>query len=349
MSEENISSNDIPDDNVTTDLDDSAVGLVSATQTENNLNLTDFGTEVIFYQTANVTLNGTYVDEGRDDANNLMINVYLTPILIFFGIIGNIISIRVFSDRKFRNQSTSQYLTALAVSDTMFLLQLLPPWLNAVNVTSLFNRTGFCQFFMYISYVSCCMSAWLVVAFTAERFMVVLYPLQRQVVYSSKRARNIIAVLTVCAFLINIPVLKLVSATMTDCSVNNNYFRHASRFNLVDCLVSFTGPLLSTTAMNIGIIVGVVRLERQHAKLFRPELPTVAAMVRRAPRPSSRRLLACPRSQFKVTRMLLFVSTVFIVLNVPAYSLRLFAYTWDLVSAGRFECHHTDCCYALFC
>ncbi|XP_026500722.2 neuromedin-U receptor 1 isoform X1 [Vanessa tameamea] len=250
--------------------------------------------------------------------------LYYTPMLVFLGVIGNLVSIYVFYISKLRLQSTSQYLSALALSDTVFLLQLTPPWLSATQITGIFHRGGFCQVFVYISYVSCCLSAWLVVSFTLERFVAVIYPLRRNAVCTVARARYVIISIVLASLILNIPVLRFAVPSHNDCNIDREYLDHAARFNLVDTIVSFTIPLAGIVILNSWIMFGVWRLERTRRRLMKAERPRGRRRAR------CTRLLACQRAQQRVTRMLLIVSSVFVILNLPAYTFRVLAYAYDL-------------------
>ncbi|XP_034839526.1 allatostatin-A receptor [Maniola hyperantus] len=234
--------------------------------------------------------------------------VYYTPLLVLLGCVGNLLSVFVFRSSKLRLQSTSQYLTALALSDTVFLLQLLVPWLSATRVSGLFHYVGFCQFFVYLSYVTSCASAWLVVAFTLERFVAVLYPLRCNSMCTVKRARLVVLFLTFTSLALNVPVLRFAAPRDGDCDIDREYLVQAERFNLADTVVSFTLPLALIIVLNACIMSGVCSVERARA--------------------ATSGLAACPRSQQRVTRMLLFVSSVFVVLNLPAYTIRVLAYAY---------------------
>ncbi|XP_032527559.2 somatostatin receptor type 4 [Danaus plexippus] len=278
--------------------------LDTSTEPPNNANQTDF--DIMIVQLVNT------------------VYLYFTPILVVLGTIGNMLSLFVFHGSKLRLQSTSQYLSTLAIADNIFLLQLLPPWLSATGITSLFHRTGFCQFIVYVSYVSCCLSAWLVVAFTVERFVAVVYPLRRNAVCSVNRARQVIVLLSISAIVMNLPVLKFTSPSKDDCNIDREYLDHAARFNLIDTLLSFTLPLGVIIIMNSWIMVGVCRLERARQALMKEEQTGLPSRLRQ------RRLVGCPQSQQKVTRMLLLVSSVFVILNLPAYTIRILAYAYDI-------------------
>ncbi|CAH1647917.1 unnamed protein product [Spodoptera littoralis] len=256
--------------------------------------------------------------------------VYYTPLLVLLGSVGNIISVYVFFTSKLRLQSTSLYLSALALSDTLFLQLLLPPWLDAIQITTIFHKSGFCQVFVYSSYTACCLSAWLVVAFTIERFVAVLYPLRRNSMCTVTRAKVVILLLLVGSLIANIPLIKFASPSINDCNIDDDYIEHAARFNLADTIVSFSFPLGIIIIFNIWIVVGVYQRahERRELNVERAAWTEYgcdrAAMTARALPPL--------RSQHRVTRMLLIVSTVFVALNLPAYTMRLLAYAYDLSS-----------------
>ncbi|XP_063392997.1 thyrotropin-releasing hormone receptor [Cydia fagiglandana] len=288
------------------------------------------GADLFNYSTAADSNYSTYVNETFFDfiAHQVAsaLNVYYTPLLVSLGTIGNLVSVYVFYSSKLRLQSTSQYLSALAISDTVFLFQLMMPWLGAVKLTGLFYTQGFCQIFIYFSYVTCDLSAWLVVAFTVERFVAVLYPLRRNAICTVARARHIISTIVASALLLNVPVLRFAAPVNNDCSIDVQYLVHAARFNLLDTAVSFTVPLGVIIVLNVWIMVGVYRLERTRHHLMKTEQPGPVPGQRT--RPS--RLQQCPRSQQRVTRMLLIVSSVFVVLNMPAYTMRVVAYAYNM-------------------
>jgi hypothetical protein len=79
--------------------------------------------------------------------------LYYTPLLVGLGSIGNILSVFVFFGTKLRKLSSSYYLSALASSDTGFLVTLFGVWLNLIDVPW-FNKDGFCQISIYLTMVS---------------------------------------------------------------------------------------------------------------------------------------------------------------------------------------------------
>ena len=122
----------------------------------------------------------------RDVINDF--ECYWTPIVVIFGVIGNILSLFVFLVSPLKRMSWSVYLAALAISDTGFLICVFVSWCSLVGV-HLYHMQGWCQFFVYLTYVCGFLSVWYIVAFTVERYIVVCFPLRRQEVCSPQRAR----------------------------------------------------------------------------------------------------------------------------------------------------------------
>lgn len=155
--------------------------------------------------------NVTYEYESDEDITSTFayqlgdfLTHYYTPFLVFFGSIGNILSVIVFFKTKLRKLSSSYYLAALGISDTCFLLGAFASWLNYVNI-NIYNREYYCQFFTYISGLCSFLSVWFVVAFTVERYIAVLYPLKLQTMCTVKRTCMVLAGLIIVGCLICIP------------------------------------------------------------------------------------------------------------------------------------------------
>jgi len=63
-----------------------------------------------------------------------VLDLYLLPLISVVGCVGNVLSFLVFTTTYLRRLSSSVYLAALAVADTIFLLVLLFNWLTALGV-----------------------------------------------------------------------------------------------------------------------------------------------------------------------------------------------------------------------
>jgi len=77
---------------------------------------------------------------------------YYPLAVVCLGSLGNCLSVMVFFGTKLRKQSSSYYLSSLAISDTLFLLIQLMPVLSKVGI-GIYHMHGFCQFFVYLAQV----------------------------------------------------------------------------------------------------------------------------------------------------------------------------------------------------
>lgn len=135
-----------------------------------------------------------------------ILNWYFTPVITIAGTIGNILSVMVFLRTKLKKLSSSYYLAFLAIFDTGFLWCWFIEWLNIFKI-GLHKTDGFCQLFTWLSNACSVLSVWLVVAFTIERFVAVMYPLKRQSMYTVRRARCIVCSLVAFNAISSAPLL----------------------------------------------------------------------------------------------------------------------------------------------
>ncbi|KAK7572009.1 hypothetical protein V9T40_014481 [Parthenolecanium corni] len=288
------------------------------------------------------------------------IQLYYTPTLIVLGCIGNVLSVFVFFSTKLRKHSSSYYLSALAFSDTGFLVAQFITWLNLVDIP-IFKKSGFCQMAIYSSQVCSFLSVWLVVLFTVERFIAVRYPLHRPVVCTVARAKTFICILTMIAlpayspyFVMAAPQVKVETAnnetfTTEGCYLVDKYADMAFYYNHIDVFFTLILPFCIIVTLNTLICRTVHQLahvRRTMTLTTRRRLPNGRHNNSRrssdgyVSRTFSHRTSA--NSQSKVTHMLLVVSTVFICLNLPSYILRLWLYVNEVRKMYNFSFHHCN-------
>jgi len=203
-------------------------------------------------------------------------NLYYLGLIVFLGMVGNMLNFLVFTQTHLRLRSSSYYLAALALADIGFLFTLLVVWLDHVGI-DLFNRQGFCQALVYGSSVFSCLSVWLTVAFTFERLIAVQYPLKRAFVCTVRRAKIIIGVLTSLTLSLHIYSLFTagISSTVEDpdyysCGLLPYYYKAMHIVNLVDTVVTLVIPLILILVMNALIAKSLFVFSRTFRK------PTVA-------------------------------------------------------------------------
>ena len=253
--------------------------------------------------------------------------MYYIPILIYLGSLGNCLSVCVIFCTKMRRTSSNFYLAALAISDTGFLVTLFVVWLGMVEV-KLFDKQGFCQFFVYLTTVCSFLSAWFVVAFTVERFVAVRYPLRLQWMCTVSRAKTILLSITLVGLVVCSPVLLFskpqttILMNTTTCSLAEEWQKWASAYNVVDTVLTFVIPFCLIVVLNGLIVKSVGILVRVRRTL------TIESGAQQGDRERSSGSQS-PRGvmhQQKVTKMLLMVSSVFLCFNLPAYVIRIYIY-----------------------
>ena len=97
--------------------------------------------------------NGTVSADSGAQRVLYSIQLYYTPFLVALGTVGNCLSVFVFFATKLKKLSSSYYLSALATSDTGFLVALFVSWLNLIDLP-LFNMPGICQLSVYLTQVN---------------------------------------------------------------------------------------------------------------------------------------------------------------------------------------------------
>lgn len=127
----------------------------------------------------NTTLNGSKEIELLTFTRfTQLLETYGIPVICLFGIIGNIISFRVFVFMSFRKNCSSAYIAALSVSDSCFLLILFCNWFGN-------GRFGFyigtspiwCHVMIYVSNVCSFLSVWYVVLIMMDRLVISFFSL----------------------------------------------------------------------------------------------------------------------------------------------------------------------------
>lgn len=201
---------------------------------------------------------------------------YFTPVIFVIGIIGNSISLAVFTSKNLRKLSASTYLAALSVADILSLIfYVLVEWLRRgiehinpdLKITFL-DKNGFCQVLLYMAYISRLMSAWIIVIFTIERFTGVCYPLKS----FNRGARKILLTLLVisCLLVLYKPILsgEHTKRQKTVCTANPEYkllsFALDGAFAIAITLV----PFVIITALNFMIVRKLFLRNRESRDLF---------------------------------------------------------------------------------
>ena len=285
------------------------------------------------------TMNLTQPESNFLDAIRYL-DLYLVPIISMVGLTGNLLSLIVFVCTYMRRLSSSIYLAALAVADTFFLLCLFLSWATE----GLYETEGWCQTFIYVTHISTFLSVWYVVAFTCERYIVVYYPLRRQHLCTTTRAKITVCSLAAFAAVLYSFAIWTSGITYTFgnplCGPLPEYAGTVDILNNIDTIITFILPFLAIVAMNVRIAYKVILFYRNRKLLaldtIGPSTPSSTSSpertfqrIRRIP-VSTRTRSIYTRTQVRVTKMLLTISTIFLVLNLPRHTARIYLFIASL-------------------
>ena len=122
--------------------------------------------------------------------------VFFCLCVIFpMGLVFNTLSAWVLLSANLRKRSANLYLAALAVSDDLQLITIaIEYWLKhrIIDIPVVKWSGGVCIVVTYFSYATRLFSAMLIMSFTIERFIGVVYPLKRAVLTSSSHVRRVL-------------------------------------------------------------------------------------------------------------------------------------------------------------
>ena len=279
---------------------------------------------------SNETLNETVI---KANETLQLFLFYYTPCLVSLGIIGNCLSVFIFFKTKLRKHSSSYYLAALALSDTFNLLLYFLTWLTFLNI-DLFNKPVFCEASVYLSSVGSFLSVWLVVAFTAERFFAVGYPFRRQgfdKMSHTTRAEIVILILLLVALLIYSPclffaVVRDIPPRGMTCTSDLKLQQQLNVFNTFDALITYAIPVIGIIILNVFIGFNMWKM----AKVRKGMTYHQSSCRRKDDSAHKCKRKPTAMSQYKITKMLLIVSTTCLCLNMPSYIMRILAGLYDV-------------------
>jgi hypothetical protein len=164
------------------------------------------------------------------------------------------------------------------------------------------------------------------VAFTTERYVVVAYPLKRSQYNSTSRARYVILLLTCLAILLYSsslwtsgiePRTPELTNYETRCVTLRHWVKFTRQMNIIDFFLTFIIPFFTILTLNILIIWKSGRYDRLLERNYiQPSAYILHNLLEHRLR----------RSKYhrRITRMLLIISTAFLLLNTPMHLLKIY-------------------------
>ena len=194
------------------------------------------------------------------------------------GLIGNVTTIFVFSQRRLRSLRSSYFLTCLAVTDLVYILILIVAFLDELDVPIM--TAPMCLLTVYLSHIASFLSSNFTLAYTSHRLIAVLFPI-KATTFLKQRTNRILTIallLFACSF-----YSFAFSVTTTSYRSNSTYTVDCQQerdkpllfpFLALDTLFTFLIPFSLITLMNLAIVYKL-----QTKLTYSPKLPAVQTTV----------------------------------------------------------------------
>ena len=263
---------------------------------------------------------------------NINLDMFIVPTLVVIGVIGNSLSFITFTFSPLRTLSNSVYLAALAVADTGFLICVFFSWINNLNLT-IYHQPGWCQTFVYLTYVFSFLSVWYVVGFTVERYIAVCYPFKRCDMCTVRRALIVVVALAVLALVgYTFGIWTSGSFLMKDgplsgrrlCYPYDSWRDVIEVVNSLDSIITLAIPFVVIAVLNTHIMISVARYRRHANQMVLYSTPGDHSRVSSS---------TSNKDGLRITKMLLVVSFSFLLLNVPGHAIRINAFIRTLMDS----------------
>ncbi|KAK2163009.1 hypothetical protein LSH36_87g01024 [Paralvinella palmiformis] len=267
-----------------------------------------------------------------------LLDLYYVPTIIVMGLVGNLISFAIFIFSVLKKLSLSVYLATLAVSDCLFLLSLAVVWTDHSGL-GLFHRPGWCQVTVYVSYVCSFLSVWCIVSYTIERYIAICHPMLCTKMCTTGRARIVVVGLCTTSLSIYACSLRISGMALYEegelCTpyLSPDYYPVHLALTYADTVVSFFVPFFVILVFNV-LIFRKIRFfynqENEHVPI---------ASLQHCPphchrHPNASEICQHNQAQVKVTKSMFIMSTMFLIISLPSYVIRVWVFVADLLLGG---------------
>ena len=193
----------------------------------------------------------------------------IVVVVVFFGLIGNILSCILLSDSQFSSLSYPVYLKALVFSDsTQLVIKLVEETeeiFGSLHITHW--NDGICKSWEYVRYITLQMSPWLIVGLSLDRLVCVLFPMTRDFLCTKKKAVLVCCSLAVIFASILMPILVSLKVEDGLCGGREITPFFLALFIAVRLILSSTLPCVLIFILN-AVIIGRIHRSATFRKKF---------------------------------------------------------------------------------
>ncbi len=247
------------------------------------------------------------------------IYLYASLTFVTVGLIGNMLSVMVFSSKEMRPISSNFYLLMLALSDSMYLISV---FLNRIMTTlrclyfkdteaDIVNRnTIICKLLQFLLDLFADYSTCLILAFTIERYIACYLPVQFKDICTLRRAQivcmSILGVIAAAIAPYHFMHMGLHDA-FDICIILLDYETIFSILYVVEALVFRVIPVVVIAVLNVFIIIKVSKVNREK-KRRKAQVKSVN---------NKKKKMNKQDKSMQLTIMLILVSSTYILVYIP--------------------------------
>lgn len=287
-------------------------------------NISSIGEEVF----ANTTDYACHHIAGSGNETIVMsytIYIYAAAFFVIIGLVGNALSVMVFSSKEMRTVSSNFYLLTLAISDSLYLVSIFMTKILTnlrclyfpESVMDIFNRSDFlCKLLQYFLDLFSDYSTCLILAFTVERYIAVYMPLKFKELCTVKRARIACSLIFIVTAVLIAPYHFLFIDRVYGldvCAVTPEDEAMFTILYVVEILFFRIGPVFLIAGLNVFIIVRVSKLTRERKRMKEQGKSSQTAAVSALNKKRARK----EDKSMQLTIMLILVSTSYILVYLP--------------------------------
>ncbi len=276
------------------------------------------------------------------------IYLYVSLFFVFFGLLGNTLSVLVFSSKGMRTISSNFYLLMLAISDSFYLISVFLAKLlttlrclhfQDTQADILNHNDALCKILHYFSDLFSDYSSALILCFTIERVIAVYLPLKFKEICTLQRAK-IVCLSILFAIVISIAPYHFlmigIHPQFPVCTVLLTWEDAFTIGYMVEALVFRIVPVFVIAILNVFIIVRVTEVSKIKKRRKTNQMMTNSAAALNGQ--NARRKSKREDKSMQLTVMLILVSTSYILVYLPVL---VHFVLWKLMRSGVIVLSHT--------
>ena len=202
------------------------------------------------------------------------IRIGYTPVLVVLGTVANIITSIATMRSVLRKLSSSHYLCAISLVNSLYLIMLLLKWLTELGY-NVYHRPIMCQLTDMLCNISSFLSIWITVALCVDRYIAISWPPESPKMCTVIRARIVITLMVVISLIIYLNTSLTVGVVESSrgplCVPLPMPFRKIPSLRLLEIIVNHAIPFAATGILLSLIVNAIYKSHRGLNPLFQSD------------------------------------------------------------------------------